>query len=177
MIQIKKLSLIFILLMFTFTLPPAHAYTSSTMESPDCSKTVYVDNVFSDFFKNFIWHNRKVIPSALGDQILYWIIFQEELTQAYGYLENPPAEIILKNQLCNTLNKKSTKTVSIADADLIKWFSTYGKVIVDQVRQHSMDTRNSLISKQKDSQMSNKEQMAMQDHLRQIQTKVRKDYF
>lgn len=174
---LKKLSLISILFMFMHGGTFSQAYTPDAISSPDCSQVVYVDNVFSDFFKNFMWVNRKTVSTSLSEQFLYWIIFQEELTQAYGYLENPPAELILRNQLCNHLGKKNAKTVSMTDPDLIKWVNSYGKSIVDQIHQQSVDVRNSLISKQKQVRLSTKEQAVMQNHLKQIQTRVRKDYF
>src|SRR3989338_6688343 len=157
--ELKKLSLISTLFMFTNVGISSQAYVTDAVTSPDCSQVVYVDNVFSDFFKNFMWVNRKAVVSSLSDQFLYWIVFQEELTQAYGYLETPPSELILRNQLFNYLGKKKTKTTLITDPDLIKWVNSYGKPIVDQIRQQSVDARNSLISKQKDLQLSTKEQL------------------
>lgn len=171
--NIRKFSLLLILYLFispmTFASLPSH--------SPDCSTAVFVDNVYSDFFQEFLWINREKVKKSVSEALLYWIVFQGELTLEYGYLELPPAEIILRNQLCNWLESKSLKSIETQSPDLVHWVNTYGMRVVEQIKKQSLDARKQLISKDKDLQRSYKEEIALKQHMDEIRKRVRKEHF
>jgi hypothetical protein len=172
--KFKKLNLTFIFVMFIFPFIPLWGQTPS---SPDCRHSVNIDYAFSNFFKQAAWHHRKVLPKPTYEGLLYWLVFQEELTESYGYLEDPPVELILQNQLCHMLSSKKRNSIELENPIFVSWLQIRGQTLVTQLETQSLKSRKSLISKHNLTSDMQKELKSMAIYLSGIKQKIKKEHF
>lgn len=177
--KLKKLSLMLAIIMFIgFGMGVwASSTPSRHLRTPDCASIVFVDLVYTDFFRYFVWHNRSQIDEAVRNDILYWSEFQGLLVKKFGFLRDPPMELVLKKILCPVLGRRNLTATSIEDPKLIQWFQTVGTRVVQEIRKHSLKTRDKLLRKEKLVVFQAKEQRAFDAHVDIVRKQVAKDYF
>ncbi len=147
------------------------------LSSPACASTAYIVHMFSIFFETFVWANQNKLSASLKDDLVYWTQYQKLLVSTYGHLEEPPSELILKNQLCHHLSKRTLRSTHASDQKLIAWFKKYGPQIINQIKNQSLQTREKLIQKQKESKLSRSENKKLNTYLEKILSKVKRDRF
>jgi hypothetical protein len=145
--------------------------------SPDCAVPVHLEPVFSQFFETFVWQNQDRISKDLKDALLYWTQFQGVLTNKYGHLDSPPAELILRNQLCHYLSKRNLRSIYAKDAELITWFQKNGNKVVDQIKNKSLELKKNLMLSVEQTRLSQQEALGLTEYLKSVKEKVMVEHF
>ncbi len=145
--------------------------------TPDCASSVFLDMAYTNFFKKLSWLKVKHLGNALRDQVYYWGAFQDVMLNSFGTLENPPMEIILRNQLCHFLNKRKLRSTHIHDPLLLKWFKRNGKTIIKQLAHQSQLVKQKILKEFRENTENYKQSQGYRAYLNQVKKRVYEEQF